>query len=255
MAWSISDLFPPWGDSGERPADNFNYQGGDQVNEKHLDYLWYAVGQLEDEVRSALTDVDSDGDGVVDEADTANLYKGNDIDSDGDAVVDAADQLDNPAVHDVNQFSGANGASGQFVRSNGTDAEWVTPAFGSLLADGSGAVDTGDAANIYTTHLADGETLEVTEAALLQSDGEASPSGLNLVIATLDNAGNGTLQTTIISGDGSTVHDDETGSPLASYANTSGGGQTVMIAMDNGHFGTGSGSSADMFARAGVQVN
>jgi hypothetical protein len=70
MAWSISDLFPPWGDTGERPSDNYQYDGGDQVNEKHLDYLWDSVSALEDEVRSALNDIDSDGDGIVDEADT-----------------------------------------------------------------------------------------------------------------------------------------------------------------------------------------
>lgn len=70
MAWNISDLFPPWGDSGERPSDNFDYEGKDQVNEKHFDYLWDNVGALENEVRSALTDIDADSDGVVDEADT-----------------------------------------------------------------------------------------------------------------------------------------------------------------------------------------
>ena len=94
MAWSISDLFPSWGESGSSPADGFFYEGGDQVNEKHLDYLWDSLKTLENQIRSALTDIDSDGDGVVDEADTANLYKGNDIDSDGDGKVDAADTAD-----------------------------------------------------------------------------------------------------------------------------------------------------------------
>lgn len=129
MAWSISDLFPPWGDSGERPSDNFQYDGGDQVNEKHLDYLWSQVGALENEVRSALTDLDSDGDGVVDKADSGatgftfdggatlngNLTLGNDLiatngetiwdesnsyiptvrlqaDTDGDGLVEAFDE-------------------------------------------------------------------------------------------------------------------------------------------------------------------
>jgi hypothetical protein len=70
MSWSISDTFPPWGDSGERPPDNFQYDGGDQVNEKHLDYLWNQAGTLENNVRSALNDIDADSDGVVDAADT-----------------------------------------------------------------------------------------------------------------------------------------------------------------------------------------
>lgn len=70
MAWTISDQFPPWGDTGERPSDNKNYAGGDQVNEKHFDYLWYSCGVIENDVRAALTDIDSDKDGIVDEADT-----------------------------------------------------------------------------------------------------------------------------------------------------------------------------------------
>lgn len=36
-------------------------------------------------------DIDNDGDGTVDTADSALTYKGNDIDSDGDGTVDAAD--------------------------------------------------------------------------------------------------------------------------------------------------------------------
>jgi hypothetical protein len=84
MAWSISDLFPPWGDTGERPSDNFQYDGGDQVNEKHLDYLWDSVGALENEVRSALNDIDSDGDGIVDEAET--LTSGGNLRGDLEAV-------------------------------------------------------------------------------------------------------------------------------------------------------------------------
>lgn len=99
MAWSISDLFPTWGDSGEKPSSNFQYDGGDQVNEKHIDYLWDSVGTLEDETRAALSDIDGDGDGIVDEADYANdadasTYKGNDIDPDGDGVVDQAGDAD-----------------------------------------------------------------------------------------------------------------------------------------------------------------
>jgi hypothetical protein len=110
MAWSITDLFPSWGDSGEQPPDGFQYDGGDQVNEKHLDYLWSSVGSLEDEVRAALDDLDDDGDGVVDEADYANdadasTYKGSDIDSDGDGVVNEADYAQDADKLDGNEAS------------------------------------------------------------------------------------------------------------------------------------------------------
>lgn len=94
MAWNISDRFPLWGEDGEFPQDGFFYKSGDQVNEKHLDALWNGLQEQESEIQSALGDIDSDKDGVVDEADTANLYKNNDIDSDGDGKVDSAEVAD-----------------------------------------------------------------------------------------------------------------------------------------------------------------
>lgn len=97
MAWTIDNRFPDWGEAGESPDVGFFYEGGNQVNEKHLDYLWNNVNGLEEDVIAALNDIDSDGDGKVDAADaadTASAYKGNDIDSDGDGKVDAADSAD-----------------------------------------------------------------------------------------------------------------------------------------------------------------
>ena len=72
MTWDITDRFPNWGESGESPPTGFFYSGGDQVNEKHLDYLWNSVKGLEDDVQSALDDIDSNADGVVDKADLAD---------------------------------------------------------------------------------------------------------------------------------------------------------------------------------------
>jgi len=69
MSWTIQDRFPTWGEAGESPPDGFFYEGGDQVNEKHLDYLWDNLDALRDDANAALTDIDSDSDGVVDEAD------------------------------------------------------------------------------------------------------------------------------------------------------------------------------------------
>jgi hypothetical protein len=70
MSWSVSDRFPSWGETGESPGAGFFYEGGDQVNEKHLDYLWNSLKGLEDDVQAALSDIDSDSDGIVDEAAT-----------------------------------------------------------------------------------------------------------------------------------------------------------------------------------------
>jgi len=72
MSWEIVDRFPVWGETGEFPIDGFFYEGGDQVNEKHLDALWNGLKELENDTRSALEEIDSDADGVVDEADYAN---------------------------------------------------------------------------------------------------------------------------------------------------------------------------------------
>jgi len=97
----------------------------------------------------------------------------------------------------------------------------------------SGSVSDTNQGILVIDHLADGETVEVYKAVLTLADGQAAPSGLDLNLVTLDNAGAFTSRATLISGDGSTVFDDETGSPLASYTNSSGGGQTVGVLADN----------------------
>lgn len=98
MTWNITKRFPDWGETGEMPPNGFFYEGGDQVLQKHLDALWNGLDTLEDDVVAALDDIDSDRDGVVDEANVAQdanatTYKGNDIDSDGDGQVDDANLL------------------------------------------------------------------------------------------------------------------------------------------------------------------
>jgi hypothetical protein len=229
MAWSISDLFPPWGDTGERPSDNFQYDGGDQVNEKHLDYLWDNVAALESEVRSALTDIDSDKDGIVDEADTANLYKGNDIDSDGDGKVDNAVNAD---------------------RATTADQVWDADARYDYFSNHDlGTVPDGDFVPLLTIGLDDGDTLEVTQATLTQNGFDtAAPLGINLIIAVKEDTAS--PKTTILSGDGSTLFDDVTGDPIVSYQNTSGSHQTAVIALNNGDFGQ-SGVGSDQVAQGG----
>ena len=74
--WSITERFPTWGEEGEFPIDGFFYEGGDQVNQKHLDALWNGLKEFENETRAALEDIDSDGDGVVDKADDADTVGG-----------------------------------------------------------------------------------------------------------------------------------------------------------------------------------
>ena len=46
---SVTNRFPEWGKKGETPDVGFQYGGGDQVNEKHLNYLWYAIEKQTDD--------------------------------------------------------------------------------------------------------------------------------------------------------------------------------------------------------------
>lgn len=78
MSWDIPDLFPPWGRSGEKPASDFEFTAGEQINEKYFNYLWAALRSLQNNLIDSLEDIDSDRDGVVDEADDADTVDGQD---------------------------------------------------------------------------------------------------------------------------------------------------------------------------------
>lgn len=118
----------------------------------------------------------------------------------------------------------------------------------------SGVVSAGDVSSFLITSLANGETLDIDLATFILSDGQAVPSNIDLVIAILDNTGSGTSQVTILNGNGSSVYDKQTGSPLATYTNDSGSSQTVMIGVDNGHWNTGSGGNHDTFVSIVAKV-
>lgn len=64
----MSDLFnnfPSWGEVGEYPQDGFFYDGGDQVNEKHMDALWNGIESHFDNLNTAIRDRVRDLDGNV----------------------------------------------------------------------------------------------------------------------------------------------------------------------------------------------
>lgn len=280
MAWNISDRFPSWGEDGEFPATGFFYEGGDQVNEKHMDALWNGINGLEGDVQAALNDLDSDGDGEVDAADIAraldsskvgdglNGGDGTELSVDvtdllGDGLTEGSNNFifDESSIKDggvkeidAQEFAGADGTSGQVLTTNGAAVSWESPPTGRT-ANASGLVDQGDAANLYVEEIADGARMEITTASLVNVDGTAVPSGCDLVIATLDNNGGGAVQTTILSGDGTTVYDEVNGSPYASYTNTSGSPQTIMVAVDNGQFNQGSGSQVEVHGNIKGQEN
>lgn len=145
----------------------------------------------------------------------------------------------------------------QVLASNGTN--WFTAGGGSgggvdhaNVFEGreGGSVANGDQGILVVDELADGETVEVYKAALTTADVQAAPTDLDLKLVTFDNAGGFTTQATLVSGDGSTVHDRETGSPLGSYTNSSGGGESIGVIVDNG-----TGSSQDVMALVEGETN
>lgn len=84
----------PHGDSGTRPDDGTDFQADDVAPSETFDWLFDTLPTAIDALSAEFDELDSDGNGVVDAADTANLYKNNDIDSDGDGVVDASDSVE-----------------------------------------------------------------------------------------------------------------------------------------------------------------
>ncbi len=63
----MSDLyneFPSWGEQGEYPSDGFFYEGGDQINQKHMDALWNGVNvhfnKLIEGVKDRVRDIHGD---------------------------------------------------------------------------------------------------------------------------------------------------------------------------------------------------
>jgi len=93
----------------------------------------------------------------------------------------------------------------------------------------TGTISGNNEGVLVVTSLDDQETVEVYRATLTTDTVEAIPSGVDLLLVTFDNSGGFTSHNTIISGDGSTIHDDETGSPLASHTNTSGSPQSTGV--------------------------
>lgn len=107
-----------------------------------------------------------------------------------------------------------------------------------------GTVTSGSVVPIGSFELADGDTISVTQA-MLTEDGFTTPadSGVNLVLASDD----GTVESNILSGDGSTLYLDEEGSPLESWTNATGGVRQVIIGLDNGNYGTGTGTDVNAY--------
>jgi hypothetical protein len=88
------------GSTGTAPSSPLDYTNGDPYESDFADYFINTPFEKIKGVIDFLEALDSDGDGVVDaadtaaSADTASKYKNNDIDTDGDGKVNAADVAD-----------------------------------------------------------------------------------------------------------------------------------------------------------------
>lgn len=118
----------------------------------------------------------------------------------------------------------------------------------TVIYNYSGDVTAGDAVLSFVDVLRPNEILEINQAYLVDADGTPAPSDLNLVIATLDGTGGGALQTELLSGDGSTTFYDV--EDPGEYTNNTSNSQSVAILVNNGHFGTGTGSTETIAAGA-----
>ena len=108
---------------------------------------------------------------------------------------------------------------------------------GPAQEDFSGA-ETGQVAAssqgvLVVSSLEPGETAKVYRAVLTTDTVEAVSTGVDLELVTFDNAGGFTSRATLAAGDGATIHDDVTGSPVASYENTGTAAQSIGVIVDN----------------------
>lgn len=159
------------------------------------------------------------------------------LEDDGTAVVDPT--------------SGINAGAGLSATADGDGTGTVDVEHADVFEGReSGSVSNGNQGILVIDSLPDGATVEVYKAALTNADGSAVASSVTLELVTFDNAGGFTSQSTLISGDGSTVYDDETGSPLGSYTNTTGSAQSIGVLVDNG-----SGSSVTIIAVTEGETN
>jgi len=204
--------------------------------------------------------VDTSGGAVTITLASADAVDGNHI-----IVVDSGGSADsNPLTIDTEGSETIDGVSSvtvetaygaQVLSSDGTN--WFTAGGGSgggydqtVDFDHSGSktsLSTGNQALVGVAEVDASETLEIYKAQLMKPDGTASSTSVDLELVTLDNAGSFTSRSVLIAGDGSTVYDDQTGSPLGSYS--PGSTTTVAVLVDNQ-----SGSAEGVYAEAKGEV-
>lgn len=97
----------------------------------------------------------------------------------------------------------------------------------------SGVISPNNRGVVAIKRLANKEKVKINTASLIRPDGQAVPSDVDLVIATLNNTGKVLKRKTLLNGDGSTVYDYVNGSPYNEWINSTGGDVTLAILVEN----------------------
>lgn len=243
-----------WGSQGTAHPDGYSYVTGEQPVDVWDNFLTYNLITDVKHLISLTNDRFESDSGTTRPAspevahqfydtddDKLELYTGSVwhrlLYADGDAMSGALDMQGN-ALNDSSGTLNINAKAK--IQDALLNNEWFSKQEGGTITEGS-------IVPIGTFGLAAGETLTVTQA-MLTEDGFTTPcaSGIDLVIAP-EGAVDSTDTTTILSGDGLTLYDDETGDPLASYTNGTTGHQTVIIGLDNGNYNAGVGNDQPAF--------
>jgi hypothetical protein len=106
----------------------------------------------------------------------------------------------------------------------------------------TGTAVQGQAARIVSYTLTSNETLDLRRASLIKASTEPVPSGVDLVLVSGNESGGYTVEQTLISGDGSSLHNPTDNLPGDISPNSE---TTYTIAVDNGRFGSGAADSAE----------
>lgn len=137
----MSDLqndFPSWGETGQLPSAGFFYDGGDQVNEKHLDALWHNVKIEFDDTHTAIQNRvrDFEGDVTIEDglvASTGTNTREVDVSSSNGAYVDG-------------QRTGSTSATTLTLSTNGTSSTRID----SIWVDTGGAIGSTEGSTTVT---------------------------------------------------------------------------------------------------------
>ena len=92
------------GSTGTEPPDGKEFQQDERPDESHFDWFWYNVHTKINSLIDDITDIVNGNTTVQSATNAANVtstYKGNDIDSNGDGTVDNADKLDGEQLRTV----------------------------------------------------------------------------------------------------------------------------------------------------------